>query len=249
MAEPAARLLLNRGNRPTRLWAALSGDVAIGDYLPTLTHASERDARLALVWLVALGLLLALDRLAQGRPRVDALLRQLRGPVVVLLLVVRGRSGRGPARAGRTARMRTSPAEPAGAATAALRGAVCGAEFSAGLGGARISSTAGGASAPSRRAAVGSPGRSAVSRTSSIDETSRIFRSRLTFSGMSSLTAFSLRFGSRTSLTPRRCAASTFSLMPPTGEHAARERHLAGHRHARAHRAAGQQRDDRGRRA
>jgi hypothetical protein len=72
VAEPAARLLLNRGNRSTRLWAALSGDVAIGDYLPTLTHASERDARLALVWLVALGLLLALDRLAESRPRVDA---------------------------------------------------------------------------------------------------------------------------------------------------------------------------------
>ena len=71
VAEPAARLLLNRGNRPTRLWAALSEGVAIGDYLPTLTHASERDARLALVWLVALGLLLALDRLAQRRPRVD----------------------------------------------------------------------------------------------------------------------------------------------------------------------------------
>src|SRR5512134_4119662 len=49
VAEPAARLLLNRGNRPTRLWAALSGDVPLGDYLPTLTHASERDARVALV--------------------------------------------------------------------------------------------------------------------------------------------------------------------------------------------------------
>ena len=45
VADPAARLLLNRGNRPTRLWAALSDGVPIGDYLPTLTHASERDAR------------------------------------------------------------------------------------------------------------------------------------------------------------------------------------------------------------
>jgi len=71
VAEPAARLLLNRGNRPTRLWAALSEGVPIGDYLPTLTHASERDARLVLVWLVALGLLLALDGLAQVRPRFD----------------------------------------------------------------------------------------------------------------------------------------------------------------------------------
>ena len=86
VAEPAARLLLNRGNRPTRLWAALSGDVAIGDYLPTLTHASERDARLALVWLVALGLLLALDRLAQGRPRVDAAFRSFAVPVAAVVL-------------------------------------------------------------------------------------------------------------------------------------------------------------------
>src|SRR5688572_19304731 len=34
---------------------------------------------------------------------------------------------------------------------------------------------------------------------------------------MSSLTAFSFRLGRITSLTPRRCAARTFSLMPPTG--------------------------------
>jgi len=71
VAEPTARVLLNRGNRPTRLWAALSDAVPIGDYLPMLTHASERDARVALVWLVALGLLLALDGLAQARPRLD----------------------------------------------------------------------------------------------------------------------------------------------------------------------------------
>jgi hypothetical protein len=86
LADPAARLLLNRGNRPTRLWAALSGDVAIGDYLPTLTHASQRDALLALVWLVALGLLLALDRLARVRSRVDGAFRSLAVPVVVVVL-------------------------------------------------------------------------------------------------------------------------------------------------------------------
>jgi hypothetical protein len=71
VAEPAARVLLNRGNRPTRLWAALSDGIPIGGYLPTLTHASERDTRLALVWIAALLLLLALDRLAQVRPRLD----------------------------------------------------------------------------------------------------------------------------------------------------------------------------------
>jgi hypothetical protein len=71
VAEPAARLLLNRGSRPTRLWAALSEGTAIGDYLPTLTHASARDARLAVVWIVAIGVLLVLDRLAAARPRID----------------------------------------------------------------------------------------------------------------------------------------------------------------------------------
>jgi hypothetical protein len=87
VAEPAARLLLNRGNRPTRLWAALSEGVPISDYLPTLTHASERDARLALVWLVALGVLLALDRLAQRRPRVDRAFSSLAAAVAVVLLL------------------------------------------------------------------------------------------------------------------------------------------------------------------
>ncbi len=71
LADPAARVLLNRGNRPTRLWSALSDGVSIGDYLPSLTHASEREARLAVVWIGALLLLLVLDRLAQVRPSVD----------------------------------------------------------------------------------------------------------------------------------------------------------------------------------
>jgi hypothetical protein len=87
VADPAARLLLNRGNRPTRLWGALSGEVAIGDYLPTLTHASDRDARVALVWLGAFTLLLLLDRLAQGRPRVDAAFRSFLTVIGFLLLI------------------------------------------------------------------------------------------------------------------------------------------------------------------
>jgi hypothetical protein len=87
VAEPTARVLLNRGNRPTRLWAALSDAVPIGDYLPTLTHASERDARVALVWLVALGLLLALDALAQARPRLDRAFSSFAAVVVAGLLL------------------------------------------------------------------------------------------------------------------------------------------------------------------
>lgn len=87
VAEPSARVLLNRGNRPTRLWAALSGGVPIGDYLPTLTHASDRDARLALVWIAAILLLLVLDRLAQHRPRFDRAFSSLAAAVLAVMLL------------------------------------------------------------------------------------------------------------------------------------------------------------------
>jgi hypothetical protein len=87
VAEPGARLLLNRGNRPTRLWAALSGDVALGDYLPSLTHASHRDARVALVWLSALVLVLVLDRLASSRPWADRAFSRFSVAMAILLLV------------------------------------------------------------------------------------------------------------------------------------------------------------------
>ena len=87
VAEPAARLLLNRGNRPTRLWAALSDGAPIGDYLPTLTHASERDARVALVWIVAFGVLLVLDRLADRDPRVDRAFSSFAAAVAAVLLL------------------------------------------------------------------------------------------------------------------------------------------------------------------
>jgi len=87
VAEPGARLLLNRGYRPTRLWAALSGPVAIGDYLPSLTHDSARDTRLALAWLAALVLLLGLDALARRRLRVDRAFSSLAAAVLGLLLL------------------------------------------------------------------------------------------------------------------------------------------------------------------
>jgi hypothetical protein len=104
LADPAARILLNRGNRPTRLWAALSGPTPIGDYLPSLTHASERDARLALAWLAALAVVLALDRVARTRPRVDQGFASFALAVwgllfvcLVIDLVVGGPSGLAPA--------------------------------------------------------------------------------------------------------------------------------------------------------
>jgi hypothetical protein len=87
VAEPAARLLLNRGSRPTRLWAALSGEVPIAGYLPTLTHASDREASVALVWVVALAVLLAADRLALRRPRLDAAFGSFALAVAAVLLV------------------------------------------------------------------------------------------------------------------------------------------------------------------
>jgi hypothetical protein len=87
LADPAARVLLNRGNRPTRLWAALSGGVPIADYLPTLTHASEREARLALLWIGALLLLLVLDRQAQTRPRLDRLFSSFAAAVTAGMLL------------------------------------------------------------------------------------------------------------------------------------------------------------------
>jgi hypothetical protein len=87
VAEPAARLLLNRGNRPTRLFTALSEGTAIGDYLPTLTHASSREARLAVVWIVGIGVLLVLDRLAATRPRIDRAFSSFALAVAALLVL------------------------------------------------------------------------------------------------------------------------------------------------------------------
>jgi len=87
VADPGARLLLNRGNRPTRLWLALSDHVPLVDYLPSLTHASARDTHVAFVWIAALGLLLVCDRLARSRARVDGLFRSFLVPVVALLLI------------------------------------------------------------------------------------------------------------------------------------------------------------------
>jgi hypothetical protein len=65
IARPGDLLLVNRGDRPTRFWAALSGERPVERYLPSLVFASAAETRVALVWLVALALLLALDALAR----------------------------------------------------------------------------------------------------------------------------------------------------------------------------------------
>jgi hypothetical protein len=65
IARPGDLLLVNRGDRPTRFWAALSGERPLERYLPSLVFASAAETRVALVWLAALALLLALDALAR----------------------------------------------------------------------------------------------------------------------------------------------------------------------------------------
>jgi len=83
--RPAALLLLNRGDRPTRLWAALSGDRPIATYLPSLVSASPDEWRVAFVWLIALAVLLGLDVAARRRHGIDRLFRGLGLPLVLML--------------------------------------------------------------------------------------------------------------------------------------------------------------------
>ena len=85
--RPGALLLLNRGDRPTRLWAALSGERPLGTYVPSLVSASPDEWRVALVWLAALALLLGLDVAARRRERLDRFFGGLGLPIVLLLAV------------------------------------------------------------------------------------------------------------------------------------------------------------------
>jgi hypothetical protein len=80
-------LLLNRGDRPTRVWAALSGEVSVASYLPSLVRADVAELRVALLWLAALGLLLALDGLAGRQERVDRWFSGLALPAVLALIL------------------------------------------------------------------------------------------------------------------------------------------------------------------
>jgi len=84
-ARPGELLLLNRGDRPTRLWSALSGEVPIGGALPSLVAGGPMDERLAVGWGAALALLLVLDALARRRDVVD---RLFRSPGLFLALVL-----------------------------------------------------------------------------------------------------------------------------------------------------------------
>lgn len=84
-AKPGNLLLVNRGERPTRVWAALSGDVAVGRYLPSLVSADPAETRTAVVWLALLAGLFALHGAAGKSDRVDRLFGGLTLPLALLV--------------------------------------------------------------------------------------------------------------------------------------------------------------------
>jgi hypothetical protein len=88
VARPEAMLLLNRRDRPTRLWDALSpGHAQLARYLPSLVYAEGGELRVALLWVAALCILLVLDRIAQRNDRVDAWFGGLALPLMLLLSI------------------------------------------------------------------------------------------------------------------------------------------------------------------
>jgi hypothetical protein len=87
VVDPGRLLLVNRGGRPTRLWAALSGDRPLGRYLPGLAQPDEAEARVAILWLVGLGVLLVLDAFSLSRDPIDRLFRGLGLPLLLLLTI------------------------------------------------------------------------------------------------------------------------------------------------------------------
>lgn len=65
--RPEDRLLLNRTDRPSRLWAALGGDVPLGDWLPSVA-GTNAWTRPTLAWIALLGAVLVWDRWAIRTP-------------------------------------------------------------------------------------------------------------------------------------------------------------------------------------
>jgi hypothetical protein len=82
---PGDLLLLNRGDRATRLWTALSGAADAGGYLPSLVAATPGDVRVAAVWVAVLAVLLGLDAAARRVPRLDRWFAGTGLPVALLL--------------------------------------------------------------------------------------------------------------------------------------------------------------------
>jgi hypothetical protein len=88
-ASPEAMLLLNRRDRATRVWDALaaSGGADLNRYLPSLVPQDPAEARVAALWVGALGFLLLLDQLAARQDRVDRWFRGLGLPLVLWLAI------------------------------------------------------------------------------------------------------------------------------------------------------------------
>ncbi len=84
-ARPGDLLLLNRGDRPTRVWTALSGDGTLGRYLPSLTLPHDGETRTAALWLGALALIMFLDRSAERSHRARRVLASLTPAVIALV--------------------------------------------------------------------------------------------------------------------------------------------------------------------
>jgi hypothetical protein len=85
VADPGRSFLLDRANRPSRLWAALSGEGSLGRYLPSLTRPDAVEARVAALWIVLIAALLVLDRKARQTEALDRWFRGLGLPVVLFL--------------------------------------------------------------------------------------------------------------------------------------------------------------------
>jgi hypothetical protein len=84
-AQPESLLMLNRGDRPTRVWAALSNGTPVGRYLPSMVTDASPDRRVAFVWMAALGLIVSLDSLARRRESVDRLFRTAALPLALVV--------------------------------------------------------------------------------------------------------------------------------------------------------------------
>jgi hypothetical protein len=87
VARPEDRLLLNRADRPTRLWDALAGEggTSLGRYLPSMVSASAEEWRVAGVWLAGIALFLGLHAAARRSDRMNAAFGGLSLPLLVLL--------------------------------------------------------------------------------------------------------------------------------------------------------------------
>ena len=85
-ADPGRLLMLNRGDRQTRVWTTLSADVNVGDSLPSLVAGESDDVRVTLVWIAVLAALLTAHAASQRTERADRLFRSLGLPLLLLVL-------------------------------------------------------------------------------------------------------------------------------------------------------------------